>query len=100
MLGSMHLLYRPARTTAMLMLGLALAACSDHPSGAQRSSGGENALDRAGREIDAAHRDFKRAVRPAARAVDEKSREVVGEGKKAVDRTVRAIERKDPAAEQ
>lgn len=99
MLSSTHQHHRQTRTRIALAVCLALAACSDRSSGAQRSSGGENALDRAGRDIDAAHRNFKRAVRPAARAVDEKSREVVDEGKKAVDKTVRAIDRKDPASE-
>ena len=99
MLNSTRQHRRRPRATCALALCLALTACNDQKSGAQRSTGGENVLDRAGRDIDAAHRDFKRAVRPAAHAVDEKSREVVDEGKKAVDKTVRAVSGKDSPAQ-
>ena len=59
---------------------------------AQHTHGGDNALDRAGRNIDDAHRQFKQDVKPTARVVDEKANEAVGEGKKAVNKVVDAMD--------
>jgi hypothetical protein len=77
-------------------LWLAALGCSkDQASakpGAQRTQGGESALDRAGHRIEEAHEQFKHDVKPAAQVVDEKSKVVVDEGKKGVNKVVRAID--------
>jgi hypothetical protein len=75
-----------------LILSLPAACSSDEPEHSERTGGGENALDRAGRRVDAAHKDFKEEVKPAAQWVDEKTKEAVGEGKKAVKKSAEAVE--------
>jgi hypothetical protein len=88
-------LRRSACAAVALLACLAPAACRDDEPRArsQRTQGGENALDRAGRKLDTAHRNFKRKVKPAAQVVDEKTKKAVGEGKKAVRKSVDAVDR-------
>ena len=89
-----HLPWRAVALAATLSLAaFGLGACGeDEPAGSEKSQGGENTLDRAGKKIDRAHRNFQRAVDPAADWVDEKTKKAAGEGKKAVRKTADAID--------
>ena len=95
-LGSMRNATRLRRSLAILLwLAAALGCCKNEGSAepaAQRTQGGESALDRAGHEIDEAHARLKREVRPAAEVVDEKPNAAVNEGRKAVNKIVGAVD--------
>jgi len=75
-----------------LSTSLSTACRDDEPDRDSRTTGGENAFDRAGRKVDRAHRNFQREVEPAADFVDEKTKKAAEEGKKAVKKSADAVE--------
>jgi hypothetical protein len=80
---------------AALTLGL---ACSDDKPEAEKSSGGENAFDRAERNANEAQQDFQEELKEEREFVDEKANKAAAEGRKAASKVGDALdnEEEDP----
>ncbi len=67
------------------------AACSDDKPDAEKSSGGENAFDKAERNANEAQQDFQEEFKEERKFVDEKANKAADEGRKAARKVGDAI---------
>jgi len=81
---------------SVIMLGV---ACSDEEPEAEQTSGGENALDTAERNVNEAQQEFQEEFQEEREFVDEKANKAADEGRKGVNKSADAVSDEDEEPE-